>query len=847
MPTAADYRRLTQQIAAEEWPDDPAMQSLFERQMAQESINFDPNVVEGRRASPAGAQGVAQFMPATARGLGINPLDPVQALHGGARYLKQQIQYFGGDVAKGLAAYNAGAGTIQQAVRAGGTAWQRHIPEETQAYLRIVQPGAAAPASPAVRQPTQPVALAAPAAPATNLPRDAQRGWTLPTVGTITSDFGNPFSLDGAHTYQGQRYQHFNTGIDIGAQAGAPVQALTAGTVVKAGDDGAGWGPRVVVQDADGYQHSYGHLSGAALPAVGATVAAGQQIGAVSGGQAGVSTGPHLSYDVFDPKTGEPVDPTPWLGQGSAQAASARNPALANVGPDPRRPRTGTGGGGTMTSPAATRATDPTFQAVLKGAQDDLEAARQELAAVQQQVAAAGDDPIAQAGFSERLKNAHAVYQDALANVTKLTIAMNPAKALTPEQVAQIAAQTGLTLAQTQSALAGIQNAQTGTALDIAKEGRAQQETGFNEALALQKAKLDSDQFQYDVTQGAFKDQVDLANALAGITKTNNDAWASYVKQQLDLGNVKLDAAVALTTVRSNQQAHEIAAAAQELSRADFISKQEAWNATHLFHAGQGYQPGFGPNDPLNVALGRAGLGQDVITAAPVDPETFNPEKMLARARGTMPANTYPSDAWLGIPGVQAQIAGLNAIQPHAPEMLTPQGIGLPGVGQIPSYADLLANAQTAPTSPFVAPALPDPATYAPQQPGAPAPPDTRDPSFFGQMGTGVQQAAGNLAGAIGGAGLPNQGTLASVVPPRIRHGDTGAFDVATGASPQAAPPQVSIVPPTQQTPVLPTQPPTTQPYIPYVPRVGVTQARVLPWRRGPDGRLIFLGDEEAA
>jgi hypothetical protein len=84
-------------------------------------------------------------------------------------------------------------------------------------------------------------------------------------------------------------------------------------------------------------------------------------------------------------------------------------------------------------------------------------------------------------------------------------------------------------------------------------------------------------------------------------------------------------------------------------------------------------------------------------------------------------------------------------------------------------------------------------------------------------------------------------------VPPRIRHGDTGAFDVATGASPQAAPPQVSIVPPTQQTPILPTQPPTTQPYIPYVPRMGVTQARALPWRRGPDGRLIFLGEGEAA
>jgi cell wall-associated NlpC family hydrolase len=512
----------------------------------------------------------------------------------------------------------------------------------------------------------------------------------------------------------------------------------------------------------------------------------------------------------------------------------------------------GGGGGGTMTSPAATRATDPAFQQVMTGALSDQKAAHQQLDDLRARIAAE-PDPTQQLILAQQLPGVQAAAHDADANVTKLVIAMNPNKAVTPEQTAQIAAQTGLTLAQTQAALAGIENAQattalnqTGTALDIAKEGRAQQETGFNEALALQKAKLDSDQFQYEVTQGAFKNQVDLANALAGITKTNNDAWANYVKQQLDLGNVKLDAAVALTTIRSNQQAHEIAAAAQELSRADFISKQEAWNATHLFHAGQGYQQGFGPNDSMNVALARAGLGQDIITAAPVDPETFNPERMLARARGTMPANTYPSDEWLGIPGVQAQIGALDAIQPHAPEMLTPQGIGLPGVGQTPSYADLIAGAQNPPTSPFVAPALPDPAAYAPKV-LPPAPPDASDPSFFGQVGAGVQQAAGNLAGAIGGAGLPNQGIPASIVPPRIRHGDTGAFDVATGASPQAAPPQVSIVPPTQQTSMLPTQPSAPQPYIPFVPRMGVAQARALPWRRGPDGRLIFLGEGEAA
>jgi soluble lytic murein transglycosylase-like protein len=87
--------------------------------------------------SPAGARGLAQLMPGTAAGLGVtNVLDPVQSISGGAKYLKQQLDAFGGDVAKALAAYNAGPGAVQ---RFGG------IPPyaETQNYVRAVQAHAA--------------------------------------------------------------------------------------------------------------------------------------------------------------------------------------------------------------------------------------------------------------------------------------------------------------------------------------------------------------------------------------------------------------------------------------------------------------------------------------------------------------------------------------------------------------------------------------------------------------------------------------------------------------------------------------------------------------------------------
>ena len=80
--------------------------------------------------SHAGAIGLAQLMPATARGLGVDPHDPVQNLEGGARFLKAMLDKFGRtDLA--LAAYNAGPGRV---AAAGG------IPNiaETQTYVRRV-------------------------------------------------------------------------------------------------------------------------------------------------------------------------------------------------------------------------------------------------------------------------------------------------------------------------------------------------------------------------------------------------------------------------------------------------------------------------------------------------------------------------------------------------------------------------------------------------------------------------------------------------------------------------------------------------------------------------------------
>jgi hypothetical protein len=101
---------------------DPTLLAL----MAERESGFDPRAV-----SPAGAQGLMQLMPGTARGLGVtDPFDPAQAIDGAARLMKSHLDTFG-SLEPALAAYNAGAGNVR---RYGG------VPPfaETQHYVQWI-------------------------------------------------------------------------------------------------------------------------------------------------------------------------------------------------------------------------------------------------------------------------------------------------------------------------------------------------------------------------------------------------------------------------------------------------------------------------------------------------------------------------------------------------------------------------------------------------------------------------------------------------------------------------------------------------------------------------------------
>jgi murein DD-endopeptidase MepM/ murein hydrolase activator NlpD len=242
--------------------------------------------------SPAGAQGLAQFMPATWAGQGVDgdgdgvsdPFNPADAIASQASFLCLLLAAVSGDQRLGgdpldlaLAAYNAGLGAVQ---RAGG------IPPypETQNYVRRIRALVADYADPAGT------------APGAGPPGS----WGRPITGPITSGFG-------------PRWGRLHAGVDFGAPIGTAVYAASNGTVTAAGP-ASGYGQWVKITHPGGVSTVYGHISRWTVT-VGRPVQPGQLI-AYSGNE-GRSTGPHLHFETH--VNGHTVDPVAFYAAHGAQ------------------------------------------------------------------------------------------------------------------------------------------------------------------------------------------------------------------------------------------------------------------------------------------------------------------------------------------------------------------------------------------------------------------------------------------------------------------------------------------------------------------------------------------------
>ena len=231
-------------------------------QWAGQKYQVDPNLIASvithesqfnpQATSSAGAQGLMQLMPSTAKQYGVTDLyNPTQNVVAGTQHLKYLLQRYQGNIPKAIAAYNAGEGRVDQG----------QYPQETQAFVPKVM--------------------------------NTYQGLIAPIGGTVTSGFNAP---------RGDRLHY---GGDISSPAGAQFVAPTNLQVTQVRNQmsnspgGMVWG----VDTNTGLEHRFHHVQPGVK--VGDTIQQGQPLGTLSN-----INGPHLDYKVYDPKNNTFID---WI------------------------------------------------------------------------------------------------------------------------------------------------------------------------------------------------------------------------------------------------------------------------------------------------------------------------------------------------------------------------------------------------------------------------------------------------------------------------------------------------------------------------------------------------------
>ncbi|PRZ39676.1 murein DD-endopeptidase MepM/ murein hydrolase activator NlpD [Antricoccus suffuscus] len=259
-----------------------------------------------KATSGAGAQGLAQFMPATwdAYGEG-DPFDPKAAIAAQGTYMGVLLTSVtpiatstsADPVVLALAAYNAGPARIEQ---------YQGVPPfaETQKYVQKI---------PELAQQMYSGDCTAPGAPAAGVPPVGPGQWVIPLPGAVLT---SPF---------GMRWGVLHAGIDLAMPNGQPAGTVTAPvdlfiTYATCGSDGYGCSVVGAFKDGTGFQMRFGHMvTGSLKVTEGDTAKAGTALGTM--GATGDVTGPHLHFEIYSPGSptnayagnGTPIDPLPIL------------------------------------------------------------------------------------------------------------------------------------------------------------------------------------------------------------------------------------------------------------------------------------------------------------------------------------------------------------------------------------------------------------------------------------------------------------------------------------------------------------------------------------------------------
>lgn len=249
----------------------------FIASIIKQESNFDANAGSG-----AGARGLMQLMPATARSLGVsNVTDPGENVMGGTKYIKQMLEQQNWNPVLALAAYNAGPGNV---AKHGG------VPpfKETQDYV--------------VKIPANFKAYTGKTLDSKNVkwqgPMSSGGGKGGGEVKKgAAKDFINKWRVSADFPAYSDGTYH--SGMDFAGTAGSilgtKLPNFHEGTVVVCGWDGDGYGNYIVVKTKDNHHHYYAHLQSTYVKK-GDKVKVDQIIGTI--GNTGNSFGPHLHYEV---------------------------------------------------------------------------------------------------------------------------------------------------------------------------------------------------------------------------------------------------------------------------------------------------------------------------------------------------------------------------------------------------------------------------------------------------------------------------------------------------------------------------------------------------------------------